>query len=94
MYEIVLTAQLYLKIFSPTTSLSKYLQTDGMYVLKIQYIVDSTVEVLKKESRNFGNVPIAAKLFVSWSNNDFERCSIHVVKEEVLPIIHIPKKKF
>lgn len=33
-YETILTAQLYLKIFSHTTSLSKYLQTGGMYVLQ------------------------------------------------------------
>lgn len=47
-YETILTLQLYLKIFSHTTSLSRYLQTEGMYALQAQCIVDSTVEVLKK----------------------------------------------
>jgi hypothetical protein len=94
--ETILTEQLYLKIFNHTTSLSKYLQTEGMYVLQAQYMVDLTVEVLKKESRNFKSVLNAAKQFISWTNNEFEKCNIDLVVEEVFSMVRIPpphKKK-
>jgi len=52
-FQTILTAQLYLKIFQRTTPLSKYLQTDGMFILQAQQIFSSTLEFLKKEARNF-----------------------------------------
>lgn len=35
-FEIVLIAQLYLKIFKQTTPLSKYLHTEGMHIVQAQ----------------------------------------------------------
>lgn len=93
-YETILTAQLYLKIFSRTTSLSKYLQTEGMYLLQAPNLIDSTVDVLKKKSRNFGDVLDAAKLFVSWANNELKAYGINLVVEEVLPTLSSKEQIF
>lgn len=91
-YETVMTAQLFLKIFSRTTPLSKYLQTEGMYILQAQLMTDSTVEELKKEARNFKSVLDSTNCFVSWANNKLEEYDIDLVVESVLPTIRIPKK--
>jgi len=93
-FETMLTAQLYLKIFQRTTPLSKYLQTDGMFILQAQQMVSSTLEFLKKEARNFEDILKADKNFVKWANELIENeDEINNLIPDNLPNVRIRKKK-
>lgn len=93
-FETILTAQLYLKIFQRTTPLSKYLQTDGMFILQAQQMVSSTLEFLKKEARNFEDILKAGKHFVKWANELIENeDEINNLIPDNLPNVRIRKKK-
>ncbi|KAL4104838.1 hypothetical protein QTP88_020114 [Uroleucon formosanum] len=93
-FETILTAQLYLKIFQRTTPLSKYLQTDGMFILQAQQMVSSTLEFLKKEARNFEDILKAGKNVVKWANELIENeDEINNLIPDNLPNVRIRKKK-
>lgn len=55
-YETVLTAQLYLRIFSITGPISKYLQTEGIDYLKCHQMITNSILLLKNIFRDFDTV--------------------------------------
>lgn len=72
-YDTVLTAQTYLRIFSKTTPLSKYLQGYGVNLVAAFQMVTQTLDDLKKINRDFPSVKQAADHFVTWTNNKLEK---------------------
>ncbi|VVC43150.1 Hypothetical protein CINCED_3A003119 [Cinara cedri] len=71
-YEIVLTAQIYLRIFLKTTPLFKYLQGHGVNIITSYQMVQATLEEFKLNARDFSSVKEAADNFVAWANNKLE----------------------
>jgi len=67
-YEMILTAQTFIRIFEQTSPLSKYLQTQGMDILSAHRMVIATHESLKSMSRDFSSVKAATGKFVLWAN--------------------------
>jgi len=55
-FRTLLTAHVYLRLFSRTSRLSTYLQTSGMDILQAQRMVATTTESLKKIQRSFEDV--------------------------------------
>lgn len=70
-FETIITAQIFLQIFSSTTSLSLYLQTKGMKMIQTYKIVETTIQTLQSESRDFETVLESTKIFVKWVNFQF-----------------------
>ena len=58
-----MTAQIFLRIFSVTTRLSKYLQTSGLDLLTAKRLISVAPENINKISRDFDGVEIAADFF-------------------------------
>lgn len=92
-FETILTAQLYLKIFRSIGPLSKYLQTDGMDIIKAQQMVDSTTAILRKEQRNIEDILKSAENFVQLANNELELIESEIVVEDCLPNIRTRRKR-
>lgn len=93
-YETILTAQIFLRIFECTSTLSKYLQTSGMNILAAYHMVSATQEDLRKCVRDFDAVKKAADNFVEWANDkllDREDCELEV--QAALPAKRTRKKK-
>lgn len=80
MYETILTAQIYLRIFQKTTPLSKYLQGHGINMMTSFQMVQATLEELKLNVCDFASVKEAADNFVTWANNklEVEECEVEV----------------
>jgi hypothetical protein len=53
-YETILIAHIFMKIFSITSLLSRYLQTSGLDILKYIQIVEVSLIELKKKSKEYG----------------------------------------
>ena len=66
-YEIILTAQIFMRLFGETTKLLKYLQTSGVNLLTAQRIVSQTHLSIEKVSRDFDTVKSALDSFVQCS---------------------------
>lgn len=49
-FEIIITANIYLKIFQTTTPLSNYLQTSGLDFMQAHRLVRSSIDTLKKNN--------------------------------------------
>lgn len=62
MYETVLTAQIFLRIFEQTSTLSRYLQTEGMDILSAHRMV------LRSMSRDFVSIKKAVDRLVQRAN--------------------------
>lgn len=94
-YEMILTAQTFLRIFEKTSPLSKYLQTQGMDILSAHRMVVATHESLKKMSRDFASVSAAAKKFVLWANEKLQEQDkeIELEVQSTLPSQRKRKKK-
>lgn len=52
-YETILTAQVLLRTFEHTSTLSKYMQTKGMDILTVQRLVMGTQKSLRKCTKDF-----------------------------------------
>lgn len=63
-------SQIYLQIFASTTSLSLYLQTNGMNILRAYKIVKHTVNTFKNQLRNIDLCE--SNQFVCWANELFQ----------------------
>lgn len=70
-YETIVMSQIYLQMFASTTSLSLYLQTNGMDILKAYKMVKHTINTLENQSRNFEQVICASDKFICWANELF-----------------------
>lgn len=81
-YETIITAQIYLRIFSSTTSLSLYLQTQGMNMIQAYKMVETTITTLQSESRDFETILESTKTFVMWVNFQLETRGLDYSIEE------------
>jgi len=70
-FEILITAHIFLRIFSCTTPLSQYLQTKGLNLITAYQMVQKTLKSLKEQSRDFDTILEKSKRFVAWANNKF-----------------------
>lgn len=55
---------MFIKIFSITSSLTRYLQTSGLDLLKCQQMVEGTLEKIKKLQRDMDNIKLTCDNFV------------------------------
>ena len=95
MYETILTAQIFLRIFEHTDPLSKYLQTSGLDLLCTHGMVETTQNTLQKMIRDFNGIKDAGQTFVQWANEklrDEENETVMDV-EDTLPQKRVRKKK-
>ena len=84
-FETILTAQVYLQVFSHTTPLSKYLQTVQLDLLTAQRMVDNLLENMHMLRDRFQDCYDAATTFVQWANDQLGEMNADLVMEETLP---------
>ena len=71
---MVLTAHIFLKIFSLTTRLSKYLQTSGLDLLTAKRLISECGQELKGSiNRDFDAIKIATDRFVEWAKEEIRK---------------------
>lgn len=92
-YETVLTAQLFLRVFTLTSPLSKYLQTKAMNLLTVHRMVTETHHKLKDFVRDFDTVKDAADNFVKWANGGFQNVDSEMEVQGFTAIKTDEKKK-
>lgn len=63
-YENILIAHMFMKIFSITGPLSRYLQTSGLDLLKCQQMVEGTLKQIEKLQRDMENIKITCDKFI------------------------------
>lgn len=63
-YENILILHMFIKIFSIPSSLSRYLQTSGLDLLKCQQMVEETLEKIKKLQRDMDNIKLTWDNFI------------------------------
>ena len=71
-YENIITAQIFLKIFSITGPLSRYLQTRGLDLLKCNHMLETTIEQLRSIQRDFISIQEATNTFLRWAKLELE----------------------
>ena len=84
-HETILIAQIYLRVFSITEPVSKYLQTSGLDLLKSQQLVSAALVQLRSIQRDMANIKLEAGKFISWAENEFESRGEDVQLENNLP---------
>lgn len=92
-YDTVLTAQLFLRVFTLTSPLSKYLQTNAMDLLTAHRMVTETHNKLKDFVRDFDTVKDAADNFVKWANGGFQNVDSEMEVQAALPPKRMKKRK-
>ncbi|MGH0175548.1 UNVERIFIED_CONTAM: hypothetical protein FKN15_019912 [Acipenser sinensis] len=93
-YEMILTAQIFLRIFEFTSPLSRYLQTSGMDILSAVRMVVATQDNLKGIARDFYAIKAAADTFVQWANYNIQEQDEETEGvEAILPQKRARKKK-
>jgi hypothetical protein len=93
-YAIILTAQVYLRIFKKTTPLSIYSQGHGVNIIAAYQMVKQTLNDLQDCARQFQCMKKAANTFVEYSNKKFDKMesnTLEILNE--LPHSRIRKKK-
>ncbi|KAL4143886.1 hypothetical protein QTP88_006140 [Uroleucon formosanum] len=79
-YEIILTAQMYLRIFEKTTPLSKYHQGKEINIMTAYQMVTQTLQDLRKCTREFSRTKDAADKFVQHTNKMFQKMKNNVIE--------------
>jgi hypothetical protein len=78
---------LHICFLSITSSLSRYLQTCGLYLLKYQQIVEGTLEQIKKLQRDMENTKITCDKFIEKAkrliNLETENTDKEKIKEDL-----------
>ncbi|XP_051796629.1 protein FAM200A-like [Acanthochromis polyacanthus] len=92
-YETVLTAQLFLRVFTLTSPLSKYLQTNAMDLLTAHRMVTETHNKLQDFVRDFDTVKDAADNLVKWANGGFQNVDSEMEVQAALPPKRMKKRK-
>lgn len=65
-FDNIVTAQIFMKIFSSTGPLSRYLQTKGIDLLKCNSMVQTAINDLTSFQRDFTAVTEATAKFITW----------------------------
>lgn len=63
---------MYIRKFSITGPLLRYLQTKSMDLIKAQDLIDGALENLEKVQRNIEWIKLYAEKFVVWANNKLD----------------------
>ena len=84
-FETILTAQVYLKVFFHTTTLSKCLQTVQLDLLSGHRMVDKLLENMQMLWDDFQACRDAVAKFVQWANEQLDEMDVDLVMEESLP---------
>lgn len=92
-FKTILTAQIFLRIFEKTTSLSEYLQTEGADILKAYNMVQSTIKDIQSELNEFEPIFQSSKLYVDKINERLEDAEVDFEVEAQLPKLRQRKKK-
>ncbi|CAI6362566.1 unnamed protein product [Macrosiphum euphorbiae] len=95
-FSTILTAYIYIRIFSITGPLSRYLQSKSMDLITAQNLVDGALEHLKKVQRNMEWIKLSAESFVIWANTELDlqfNGDSPITVNEILPNIRTRKKK-
>lgn len=92
-FETVLTAEVYLRIFSCTTPLSKYLQTVQLDLLTVHNMVDHLLGNMQKMREDFQVCHNAAEKFAQWANDQLNETDADLVMEETLPLRRQRRRK-
>ncbi|KAL4135492.1 hypothetical protein QTP88_007098 [Uroleucon formosanum] len=95
-FSTILTAYIYLRIFSITGPLSRYLQSKSMDLITAQNLVDGALEQLEKVQRNMEWIKLSADSFVVWANTELDLRfdgDSPIIVNEILPNIRTRKKK-
>lgn len=90
-YETVLTANIYLSIFSSITPVSLYLQSKGMNVIQAYNMIKCTLNTLNSQSRKFDTILEVTNKFITWANSKLEDLDLEVAT--TFPVKRILKKK-
>lgn len=80
-FEIIITANIYLKIFQSTNPLSNYLQTSGLDFIQAHRLVRSSIDTLKKQSRCFEDIYETSKTFAVIQNRKLKEMDSEVEVE-------------
>lgn len=91
-YETVLTANIYLRIFASTTTITLYLQSKGMNVIQAFNMIKSTLNTLKSQSRNFDAVLEVTNKFITLVNSKLEDLELEVASTFTAKRIQKKKK--
>jgi hypothetical protein len=94
-YETILTAHIFMNVFSITGPLSRYLQTSGLDLLKCQQMVKSALSQIVKYQRDMENIIAKSDKFVEWVNNQLELQDLdnEIYLQEQFEIKRLRKKK-
>lgn len=71
-YENILLAHIFLKIFSITGPLSRYLQTKGLDLLRCNSMVENTIKQIQLLQRDMKAIEEETDSFISWAANHLE----------------------
>ncbi|XP_050065875.1 uncharacterized protein LOC126554927 [Aphis gossypii] len=94
-YETILTAHIFMNVFSITGPLSRYLQTSGLDLLKCQQMVKSALSQIVEYQRDMENIIAKSDKFVEWVNNQLELQDLdnEIYLQEQFEIKRLRKKK-
>jgi hypothetical protein len=94
-YETILTAHIFMNVFSITGPLSRYLQTSGLDLLKCQLMVKSALSQIVKYQRDMENIIAKSDTFVEWVNNQLELQDLDnaIYLQEQFEIKRLKKRK-
>lgn len=92
-YETLLTAFIFIRIFNITGVLSRYLQTEGMDLLKADQLVAASLEKLQNIQRDMTGVTTAVNAFIEWANDEICKRSLDIDIEDHIPIKRAKHKK-
>ena len=92
-FETIVTAQVFLRIFSYTSLLSKYLQTIQLDLLSVQRMVECLLQNMNILRNDFQTCHEAAKQFVEWANDKLEETEVDLILEGSFPIKRQRQKK-
>lgn len=85
-YDTVLTAQVFLRIFSVITPVSKYLQDKNNDISKAASMIINAQKSLNLFCRDFDTVELAANRFYTYASAELERRDSRVELEQQLPV--------
>ena len=90
-FETIITAFIFLRVYSITTPLSLYPQTKGLDMLQAWRMVETTAKQINDVSRDFERIHMTAKYFFEVANEALEESNLEV--GTALPKKRVRRKK-